>query len=92
MAESYDLDKIYRDELDAAAKEMQERIDRSVMMNLLESIGWHRVNSMKIIKNPALALEVSIWASENKISCIGQDGTYVLKNERDAVLFTLKWT
>lgn len=92
MTKPIDLDEAYRDQLDDAARELQERIDRSVMMNLLEDIGWHRVDSRRIIENPGLEPEVLVWSQANKISCIGQDGSYVFKSKEDAVLFTLRWS
>lgn len=92
MAKSYDLDEIEETQIDAAARELQQRIDRSVMISLLEESGWYRIDSIRIIENPALDSEVVVWAKENKILCLGQDGTYVFKRQQDAVLFTLKWS
>lgn len=68
------------------ADEIKKEIDDSIMLSMLVSMGWIAVDSKNKNYN-----EMDAWCKQftKKFHSLGS--TYAFENEKDAVLFALKW-
>lgn len=75
-----------------AAKKLQEEIDQEVMFDLLEQIGWTRVElANKWL--PVTGKELHDWREKNFIGCWrAHNNVWMFEKAEDAVVFTLRWS
>lgn len=78
--------------MDKFAEELQEEIDRSVIIQILEDYGWTKIDLSHKIHSLKTVVEMDTWCKSH-----AKDGyshchrTWVFKSEKDAVLFALRW-
>lgn len=78
-----------------AAKMLQEEIDWKVLCDLLIETGWTKVSIKWIYTsiNSSKAHIISQWCKNNLIGHYkGRGDTWLFEHEKDAILFTLKWS
>jgi hypothetical protein len=77
--------------IEAKAKEMQQEIDREVLWSMLEGIGWHRV----MLSSETAMIYATAIKEWLEINCIGSHekhrSDFIFENDKDAVLFILRW-
>jgi len=80
------------DILNKAGVEMAREIDREILWGMLEGIGWTRVMLDRLQDNKH-AIDITIWLEENIKNPFERNGRdFIFENEKDAVLFILRWT
>ena len=74
------------------ANEIQKEIDQSIMLDMLVSTGWTKVEFSA--KDKDHATDIILWlGSHCKKNTWSRLGTcYVFKNKKDAEWFVLKWS
>lgn len=76
-----------------AAKMLQEEIDWKVLCDLLIETGWTKVSVNWIRINSSKAHTISQWCKKNLFGHYkGRGDTWLFEYEKDAILFTLKWS
>ena len=77
------------------AKEIQEEIDWEVMCELMTEIGWHKIQ-MPVSWSSMTSefqYEVKHWTSNNmKGNYKARGRTWLFEKEKDAILFSLRWS
>lgn len=80
--------------LDRFAKDIQIEIDTELMVDMLVSIGWTKIE-LPPFQNRYHAIDISDWAQDNcqgKYKDFKQYGRiFVFENAKDATAFALKW-
>lgn len=75
-----------------AAAELQKEIDAEVLYSMLETSGWTSVQLTRF-KDRYHSVDVSEWANDNCVGKFYHSSTrYIFENEKDAIMFTLKWS
>lgn len=74
------------------ANEIQKEIDQSIMLDMLVSTGWTKVEFSA--KDKDHATDIILWlGSHCKKNTWSRLGTcYVFKNKKDAEWFVLRWS
>lgn len=77
------------DELESImADEIQKEIDFEVLHKLL---GW-TVVQLPYFESRYHSIDIANWATENCSGKFHRNGTsYMFENQKDAIMFTLKW-
>jgi hypothetical protein len=71
--------------------EMAREIDREVLWGMLEGIGWTRVMLTRLQDNTH-AVDITLWLEENIKNSFERNGRdFIFENDKDAVLFILRW-
>jgi len=71
--------------------EMAREIDREVLWGMLEGIGWTRVMLTRLQDNTH-AVDITLWLEENIKNPFERNGRdFIFENDKDAVLFILRW-
>jgi hypothetical protein len=74
-----------------AGKEMANEIDREVLWGMLQNIGWKRVMLNRLQDNNH-AVDITLWLEENIKNPFERSGRdFLFENEKDALLFILRW-
>ena len=74
-----------------AGKEMANEIDREVLWGMLQNIGWKRVMLNRLQDNNH-AVDITLWLEENIKYPFERNGRdFLFENEKDALLFILRW-
>ncbi len=77
---------------DQAAKILQEEIDQEILFDLLQQIGWTRVElASKWL--PVTGIELHEWREANLTGhCRAHNNVWMFENKNDAALFKLTWS
>lgn len=77
---------------DKLGDEMAREIDREVLWGMLKGIGWTRVMLDRFQDNNH-AVDITLWLEENIKNPFERNGRdFIFENDKDAVLFILRWT
>ena len=77
--------------MDVLADEIQKEIDEAIMIDMLVSIGWTKVE-LERLSGRHESIDIEEWIDENctgKHSKLGR--TFVFEKKQDAEWFMLKW-
>ena len=77
--------------MDVLADEIQKEIDEAIMIDMLVSIGWTKVE-LERLSGRHESIDIEEWIDENctgKHSKLGR--TFVFEKKQDAEWFILKW-
>jgi hypothetical protein len=73
------------------ANEIKKEIDESIMLDMLVSKGWTKVE-LERLKDRYESIDIELWIDEN---CTGKHTklgrTFVFEKKQDAEWFILKW-
>lgn len=77
---------------DAAAKILQEEIDQEILFDLLQQVGWTRVElASKWL--PVTGIELHEWRGANLTGhWRAHSNIWMFENKNDAALFKLTWS
>jgi len=77
--------------LNKAGKDMAREIDREILWNLFEGLGWTRFKISRLTDNNH-AIDITNWLLDN---CKGQfernGAEFIFEDSKDAVLFMMRW-
>lgn len=86
----FNLEELYKEELDHAAKELSAEIDFQVIADYLVDGGWTKVKIE--FESREHSIDILLWVEKH---CRGKykrfGGTFVFEDSKDALLFELKW-
>ena len=87
-----DIEQEYRDQLEAASKEMALDVDFEVLSHYFVEAGWTRVTIDRFTDNYH-AIDILEWLKDNvkPDSCMGRGRTFLFKDAKQATLFILRW-
>lgn len=88
-AKSKDIQEEY---IAAAAREMQEEIDFSILAEMLVEIGWTKIVTNTEFWDPDELIEIKKWLSKNiKGSYKVRKTVWLFEDAKDATIFVLRW-
>jgi hypothetical protein len=77
--------------IEAKAKEMQTEMDREILWNMLQGIGWTRVMIPRFVDNYH-AIDITCWLEENCKDPYERNGRdFIFESAKDAQWFVLRW-
>jgi hypothetical protein len=91
MGQLYEYPDLQNEILDIAAKEMQQEIDREILWEMLQGMGWHRVMLPRLVDNDH-AIDITYWLEENCRHPFERNGRdFIFESQQDANWFKLRW-
>jgi hypothetical protein len=91
MGQLYEYPDLQNEILDIAAKEMQQEIDREILWEMLQGMGWHRVMLPRLVDNDH-AIDITYWLEENCRNPFERSGRdFLFESAKDANWFKLRW-
>jgi len=76
-----------------SAKLMQEEIDWQILCSLLVETGWTKVYINWSNMSASKSHYIKEWCRNTLTGHYkGRSGTWLFENEKDAIIFTLKWS
>lgn len=87
-----DIEQEYRDQLEAASKELAADVDFEVLSHYFIEAGWTRVTIDRFTDNYH-AIDIRAWINENieQDNCVSRGSKFLFKDPRQATLFILRW-
>jgi hypothetical protein len=75
----------------ALSEKISATIDWSIFSDYMVTSGWTRIK-IKPIKNAADCLSIQGWLEDNCVDSVkSQNWEFIFKNNKDAMLFVLRW-
>jgi hypothetical protein len=76
---------------DKMGNDMARDIDREILWGMLEGIGWKRILLDRFQDNNH-AVDITYWLEKNIKNPFERNGRdFIFENEKDALLFILRW-
>lgn len=73
------------------SSEMASAMDFEILSDILVKNGWHKI-VLDTLKNRYHSIDVTSWCESNcKNSWHYRGRTFIFKDQKDAVMFGLKW-
>lgn len=87
-----DIEQEYRDQLEAASKELAADVDFEVISHYLVEDGWTQVTIDRFTDNRH-AVDVLEWLWDNvkPDCCVSRGRKFLFKDAKQATLFILRW-
>lgn len=87
------IEKEYRDQLEAASKKLAADVDFEVLSHYFVEDGWTRVTIDRFTDNHH-AIDIRVWLDENikPNDYMSQGSKFLFRDPRQATLFILKWS
>jgi hypothetical protein len=77
--------------LERTGKDMAREIDREVLWDMLEGIGWYRVMLPRFVDNNH-AIDIGYWLIDNCKESFERSGAdFIFESQKDANWFKLRW-
>ena len=85
------MTKLEQEISDSIANDIKKEIDEGIFFSILKELGWTQVDLPRLVDN-IHALDIIYWLEDNIKNKYRQHGRcYIFEEERDAILFSLRW-